>query len=56
MTPYTIPDRLASAPADRHRIERELGAGGMATRYVAKDLTHDRGVGSTGSGLSAPSC
>jgi len=36
--------RLASALADRYRIERELGAGGMATVYLAEDLKHDRKV------------
>ena len=30
-----VPDRLATALADRYRIERELGAGGMATVYLA---------------------
>ncbi|HEX6313247.1 MAG TPA: protein kinase [Gemmatimonadaceae bacterium] len=37
-------DRLKSALADRYRIERELGAGGMATVYLAHDLKHDRAV------------
>src|SRR5205823_13109357 len=36
--------RLADALADRYRIERELGAGGMATVYLAHDLKHDRKV------------
>src|SRR5688572_22569570 len=36
--------RLSSAIADRYRIERELGAGGMATVYLAQDLKHDRQV------------
>lgn len=36
--------RLAAALADRYRIERELGAGGMATVYLAHDLKHDRDV------------
>ncbi len=35
---------LARALADRYRIERELGAGGMATVYLAHDLRHDRPV------------
>ncbi|HSG08160.1 MAG TPA: protein kinase [Longimicrobiales bacterium] len=36
--------RLASALADRYRIERELGEGGMATVYLAEDLKHQRKV------------
>ena len=36
--------RLSSALVDRYRIERELGAGGMATVYLAHDLKHDRKV------------
>jgi serine/threonine-protein kinase len=36
--------RVASALADRYRIERELGAGGMATVYLAHDLRHERKV------------
>ncbi len=43
MTGATI-DRLRTALADRYRIERELGAGGMATVYLAHDLKHDRPV------------
>ena len=39
-----IPARLATALSDRYRIERELGAGGMATVYLAQDLKHDRQV------------
>ena len=37
-------DRLQSALADRYRLERELGAGGMATVYLAQDLRHGRRV------------
>jgi serine/threonine-protein kinase len=40
----TNPAQLASALADRYRIERELGQGGMATVYLAQDLKHDRKV------------
>ena len=36
--------RLSSALADRYGIERELGAGGMATVYLAQDLKHNRKV------------
>ena len=39
-----IPGSLTTALADRYRIERELGAGGMATVYLASDLKHDRKV------------
>jgi eukaryotic-like serine/threonine-protein kinase len=42
--PATPISRLAAALADRYRIERELGAGGMATVYLAQDLKHDRRV------------
>ncbi|MEO6064752.1 MAG: protein kinase [Lysobacterales bacterium] len=37
-------EQLRDALADRYRIERELGAGGMATVYLARDLKHDRVV------------
>ncbi len=37
-------DRLRAALAGRYAIERELGAGGMATVYLARDLKHDREV------------
>lgn len=37
-----VSERLSAALADRYRIERELGAGGMATVYLAQDLKHDR--------------
>jgi serine/threonine-protein kinase len=40
----TDPARLTAALADRYRIERELGQGGMATVYLAQDLKHDRKV------------
>src|SRR3954467_10472267 len=37
-------DSLRAALADRYRIERELGQGGMATVYLAHDLRHERDV------------
>jgi eukaryotic-like serine/threonine-protein kinase len=37
-------DTLRSALADRYAIERELGAGGMATVYLAEDIRHHRKV------------
>ena len=40
----TVAPRLVAALADRYRIERELGAGGMATVYLAVDLKHERQV------------
>ncbi len=36
--------RLRTAFADRYRLENEIGAGGMATVYLAHDLRHDRRV------------
>ena len=36
--------RLSAALADRYRIERELGQGGMATVYLSHDVRHDRKV------------
>ena len=35
---------VTAALADRYRVERELGAGGMATVYLAQDLKHHRPV------------
>ncbi|MGH7470108.1 MAG: protein kinase domain-containing protein [Longimicrobiales bacterium] len=37
-------DRLTIALADRYRVEREIGSGGMATVYLAEDLRHNRRV------------
>ncbi|HSM03601.1 MAG TPA: protein kinase [Longimicrobiales bacterium] len=39
-----IPSRLNASLEGRYRVERELGAGGMATVYLARDLRHDREV------------
>ena len=36
--------RVGSSLADHYHIERELGAGGMATVYLAEDLKHHRKV------------
>ena len=37
-------DRLQAFLADRYRVERELGRGGMATVFLVRDLRHDRPV------------
>ncbi len=37
-------DRLTTALADRYKIERHLGEGGMAAVYLAEDLKHKRRV------------
>ena len=37
-------ERLRTALAERYRIERDLGQGGMATVYLAHDLKHGRPV------------
>ena len=37
-------NRETETLAGRYRIERELGAGAMATVYLARDLKHDRDV------------
>jgi tetratricopeptide (TPR) repeat protein len=42
--PADIPSRLLASIGDRYRVERELGRGGMATVYLARDLRHDRPV------------
>ncbi len=39
-----ITQRLSTALADRYKIERHLGEGGMATVYLAEDLKHKRKV------------
>ncbi len=39
-----LPPTLTTALADRYRIERELGQGGIATVYLAQDLRHHRKV------------
>ncbi len=36
--------RLATALSRSYRLDRELGAGGMATVYLAHDIKHDRDV------------
>ncbi|MFY7922633.1 MAG: serine/threonine-protein kinase, partial [Gemmatimonas sp.] len=40
----TVGERLTAALSDRYRVTRELGAGGMATVYLAHDVKHEREV------------
>jgi TolB-like protein/tetratricopeptide (TPR) repeat protein len=40
----TTVERLKLRLADRYQIERELGKGGMATVFLARDIRHDREV------------
>ena len=37
-------EQLQAALADRYLVEREIGRGGMATVYLARDIKHDRHV------------
>ena len=37
-------ERLKAAVADRYTIQQEIGRGGMAVVYLARDLKHDRDV------------
>jgi serine/threonine-protein kinase len=40
----TVTAQLRTALAERYHIEREIGAGGMATVYLARDVRHERHV------------
>ncbi len=40
----SITAQVTTALADRYKIQRHLGEGGMATVYLAHDLKHDRKV------------
>ena len=40
----TVPSALSESLAERYAVERQLGRGGMATVYLARDLKHDRPV------------
>ncbi len=40
----TVLERLKTALSDRYAIEREIGAGGIATVYLAQDLKHHRPI------------
>jgi Tol biopolymer transport system component/tRNA A-37 threonylcarbamoyl transferase component Bud32 len=40
----TPSSRISGALSARYRLEQEVGAGGMATVYLAEDLRHDRRV------------
>jgi eukaryotic-like serine/threonine-protein kinase len=43
-SPAAIAAELRTALSDRYTVERELGRGGMATVYLARDRRHDRDV------------
>ena len=45
-----LSERVRASLAGRYTIERELGRGGMATVYLARDLKHDRPVALSMSG------
>src|SRR3954471_24455353 len=40
----TPSSRISGALSTRYRLEQEIGAGGMATVYLAEDVRHDRRV------------
>ena len=40
----SLSSRISGALSGHYRLEREIGAGGMATVYLAQDLRHDRRV------------
>ena len=44
MNRVDVTSTLSASLAGKYRIEREIGAGGMAVVYLAHDLRHDRRV------------
>ncbi len=44
MSAQSVLDRLSSSLAERYALEREIGQGGMATVFLARDLRHERRV------------
>ena len=44
MTDSVVGARLSAALSDRYAIDREIGSGGMAIVYLARDLKHNRNV------------
>ncbi len=39
-----VPEALRAALAERYELEYEIGRGGMATVYLARDVKHGRNV------------
>ncbi|MFC1662242.1 hypothetical protein ACFL3S_12465 [Gemmatimonadota bacterium] len=48
-SPEGVPERPKAALADRYRIEREIGSGGLATVYLAETLKRGSQVAVFGS-------
>src|SRR4029079_19021349 len=44
LTPPDVISKFRAAVADNYVVERELGRGGMATVFLARDVKHEREV------------